>query len=181
MRRALAVVAVALALGLAGCAGGGTTPTVADTPTGTETPTATQTATPTVTEAETATPTATPTATEAETPTPTGSLSLDASIESVTECGQTCRDVTYTVTETGGSAVTNLRADITVMSGGETVWEGTDTVGDVAAGGTRERTERVELDQGAALTVAGNDGQVTIIVEFTAAEGATTATFERQF
>ena len=150
-RRYAAIGLLVVLVAIAGCSGAGDggagatpTETVTQTPTATATPTQTATATQT----PTATQTATATATATPTPTPTVApeeLGLTFEVRNITECGNTCRDVTYAVIDTEGDGASNVAADIDITSGGDPIWNGTESVGAVPAGGEVVRTVRVEV------------------------------------
>lgn len=186
-RQLVAIGLLAVLVAVAGCsnAGGGeATPTATATPTAEGTPTATQTqtatATPTVTEAATPTPagTATPTGTATD---QADELGLDLEITNITECGTTCRDVTYVVSDAAGDGARGVSTDTTITSGGERIWEGQQDLGDVPAGGSVEQTTRVEVGFGEARTVQENDGRVTIEIELAADGQSETIVREREF
>ncbi|MFC7133003.1 MULTISPECIES: hypothetical protein [Salinibaculum] len=191
-RRVVAIGLLAVLVAVAGCSqvgDGGASATPTETATATVTATATATATPTETTTATATPTAVPTVTATPTvtaaPTATGDvgaeLGLSLKIATITECGRTCRDVTYTVTDTDGDGADDVAANFTITSGGENIWEGRQRIGDVPAGGSVEQTVRVKVGLSEALTVSRNDNEVTITTDLTADGKTTTAVRDRQF
>ena len=178
-RRYVAIGLLVVLVAVAGCSGTGDGGAGA-TPTTTATVTATQTATATAT--PTATATQTPTATA--TPTVTGSaeeLGLAFETTNVSKCGDTCRDVTFAVTDTAGDGADDVAANITITSGGERIWQGQQEVGDVGANSTVEQTVRVEVSFSEAYAVSQNDGQVTITTVLSADGQTVTTVEERQF
>lgn len=90
-------------------------------------------------------------------------------VEEVTECGMTCRDVTATLhnnqneTATGVTVFTRIfaREDNTDMN--DLVWEGTVEVGTLASGDGHTSTQRIELSIRDARKVDRHDGWITIL------------------
>lgn len=132
-------------------------------------------------------PTATPTATGADggggsstpataTPTPPFTLSVDE----VTECGQTCRDVTVTLTNTRDEPATGVVAYTRIFAGQDTtdpddlIWETREDVGDLDAGGSNTRTMRVDLSLSEGLQVQSADGWITILTTVESADETVT-------
>lgn len=140
-------------------------------------------ATPTSTPASTAsTPSGdatTPTADSTSTPTATQGPAFDSEIESIERCGTTCRDVTATLTNTGGAPAENVVVETNVYADDRLLWEGRTDVGTLAAGESYTETRRIELGYADAYAVEQNDGWVTIetIVRF---DGGTMTLTERR-
>jgi hypothetical protein len=175
-RRCVALGVVVVLVAVAGCSGaGGESPGDTATETLSGTPTATQT--PTVTPTATATATQTPTAAAPE----QGALGLGFEIRNSSECGNACRDVTYAVVDTGGDGAGDVSAEIEITADGEPVWNGTESVGAVPAGGETVRTVRVEVGLSEAYAVSENDDRVTVTTVLAAGDRATTIEQERQF
>jgi hypothetical protein len=88
------------------------------------------------------------------------------SIDRIEECGRTCRDVTSTLTnqqETTSDDVTvYTRIYVGKDTDGDVAWQGTETVGSLAAGESHTVTRRVELSYSDAIAVEQNDGWVTV-------------------
>ncbi|ELZ91009.1 hypothetical protein [Haloferax sulfurifontis] len=88
-------------------------------------------------------------------------------VDDIEECGQTCRDVTSTITnqqDTGSSGVT-VYSRIFVGNGtdpDDEVWRGSQAVGDLAAGESYTTTKRVELSYSEAFAVRQADGWITV-------------------
>lgn len=173
-RRCVAI-GLLVVVAVAGCSG-------ADPGTTTAAPTATQTTTaaPTATEiaTATATPTETPTATPTTSPAKPG---LDFDVRAVSECGDLCRDVTYAVVDADGEGATDVVAAINMTADGEPIWDGTERVGDVPAGGVVEETVRIEVGISEGYAVAQNNNSVTVTTELTADGRTTTIVSKRQF
>jgi len=87
-------------------------------------------------------------------------------VESVERCGQTCRDVSSTVTNEGsaGAAGVTVYARLFVGQGtsGDLIWTGTEDVGRLPAGASHATTTRVELSLVEAAAVQSADGWITI-------------------
>jgi hypothetical protein len=180
MRRRALLGSLAAAVALSGCndtSSDGTTsePTPEErTLTPTETPTAS--ATGTGGDADASTPTGGPT------PTPAG-VEFDASLaESTSQCGFTCRTVTYTVTNRGTAPAADVTVGIRVATGGDQVYEGTQSIGDIGARSRKSGiTKNVDPGLGGGRKVQNNDGRVTVVLRPQAAGGAAaTFEFERQ-
>lgn len=88
-------------------------------------------------------------------------------INRIEECGQTCRDVTSTVTnqqETDASGVT-VYSRIFVGNSTDTddvVWQGNEEIGDLPGGESYQTTRRVKLSYSEAFAVQQADGWITI-------------------
>lgn len=133
--------------------------------------TATDTATPGgATDTDGSTPSDTPTATPER-------VRFDAEIEQITECGFTCRTLTYTIQNHGAGTAAGVEVGIRVFTGGEQVYEDSQTVGDIDARSQRTGVSKdVDPGLGAGRKIKSNDGQV--VVELTPrAEGGAAATF----
>ncbi|QZY00138.1 hypothetical protein [Halobaculum rubrum] len=89
-------------------------------------------------------------------------------VESIEECGQTCRDVTVQLdnnrneTATGVSVYTRIFAGNSTDSG-DMVWEGTRDVGSLAPGASTTETSRVELSYAEGYQIQQADGWITIL------------------
>lgn len=88
-------------------------------------------------------------------------------IEQVEECGETCRDVTVSLTNRQSDAASDVTVYTRVFAGnstddGDVVWRGTEAVGSLGAGETHTTTKRVELSYSEALAVERADGWVTV-------------------
>lgn len=100
--------------------------------------------------------------------TPTALPPFTFGVDSIEECGQTCRDVTVTLynqqddTATGVTVVTRLYAGQDNTDSGDQIWEGEVAVGSLDAGASYTTTERVELSFGEAFSVQQRDGWITV-------------------
>lgn len=90
-------------------------------------------------------------------------------VDEIEECGQTCRDVTATLTSDRNETASEVTVYIRIFAGenstdpDDLVWEGTEEVGTLEAGGTHTTTERIDLSLWDARKVEQNDGWITIL------------------
>jgi hypothetical protein len=88
------------------------------------------------------------------------------SIDSIEECGRTCRDVTSTLTNRQDATAENVTVYTRIFVGngtdGDVVWEGTEPVGTLDAGESYTATRRVELSYSDALAIQQNGGWITV-------------------
>ncbi|KTG27610.1 hypothetical protein [Haloferax profundi] len=106
--------------------------------------------------------TATSTATTAEPADP-----FAFTIVRIEECGQTCRDVTSTLTNRQDTGATGVTVYSRIFAGNSTasddeIWRGSESVGDLGAGESYTTTRRVELSFSEAFAVQQSDGWITI-------------------
>jgi hypothetical protein len=106
-------------------------------------------------------------------PTTTTDSEYAFTIERVENCGNTCRDVTARLTNSGGEPRENVRVATTVLADGEMLWSGNETVGTLASGQSHVSTERVEVGFSGGLQLRANDGYVTIVTEVRSENGTT--------
>ncbi|MFB6218869.1 MAG: hypothetical protein ABEH77_06780 [Halobacteriaceae archaeon] len=104
-------------------------------------------------------------------------------VERVEACGETCREVTTTLANEQSTAATGVTVHTRVYAGdgtdGEFVWEGTESVGDLAAGDSYTATERIDLSLMEAYAVRQAGGTVTIETTVESAGGTVTFTEQR--
>ncbi|MDZ7849482.1 MAG: hypothetical protein U5K70_01260 [Halodesulfurarchaeum sp.] len=104
------------------------------------------------------------------------------SIDDIEACGSTCRDVTSSLTNNQDETATNVTVYVRIFAGedntnsADMVWEGTEEVGTMEAGGTHTTTERVELSLQEGLMIDQEDGWITILT--TVQSDDTTVTFQ---
>ena len=104
------------------------------------------------------------------------------SIDDIEECGQTCRDVTSTLTNHQNETATSVTVYVRIFAGEDNtnsedmVWEGTEGVGTMEAGGTHTTTKRVELSLQEGRMIEQEDGWITILT--TVESDDTTVTFK---
>jgi hypothetical protein len=125
-----------------------------------------------------------PTATPSETPTGDGVTATDDgtagtatptatapppfvfSIDAIETCGQTCRDVTSTLTNQQDTTAENVTVYTRIFVGngtdGDVAWKGSEPVGTLDAGESYTATRRVELSYGDALAIKRNGGWITV-------------------
>ncbi|KAB1193811.1 hypothetical protein GJR96_10335 [Haloferax sp. MBLA0076] len=85
----------------------------------------------------------------------------------IEECGQTCRDVTSTLTNQQETGATGVTVYSRIFAGNSTasddeIWRGSESVGDLDAGESYTTTRRVELSFSEAFAVQQADGWITI-------------------
>jgi hypothetical protein len=88
-------------------------------------------------------------------------------IDRIEECGQTCRDVTSTVTNRQSEAASGVTVYSRIYVGNSTdsddvVWRGSEEIGDLAAGESYTATKRVQLSFSEAFAVQQADGWITV-------------------
>jgi hypothetical protein len=88
-------------------------------------------------------------------------------IDSIEQCGQTCRDVTATLHNNQNRTASNVTVYSRIYAGNSTnqsdrIWTGQEQIGTLEAGGSDTRTQRVELSASEGFAVQQNDGWVTI-------------------
>lgn len=89
-------------------------------------------------------------------------------IDTVEVCGQTCRDVTATVTNqqnqtaTGVTVFTRIYAGENTTASEDQVWEGIEDIGRLEAGASETSTRRVELSLQEARQIDQAGGWITI-------------------
>ncbi|WP_049916474.1 hypothetical protein [Haloferax volcanii] len=88
-------------------------------------------------------------------------------VDDIEKCGQTCRDVTSTITNQQDTDSSGVTVYSRIFVGNDTdpddeVWRGTQAVGDLAAGESYTTTKRVELSYSEAFAVQQADGWITV-------------------
>lgn len=87
-------------------------------------------------------------------------------VDEIHDCGETCRDVTATVENTGDEPAESVTVSTRIFAGENStealVWEGTEAVGTLAAGEAHTSTKRVDLSLTEAYAIDQNDGWITI-------------------
>lgn len=107
------------------------------------------------------------------------------SIDNIDKCGQTCRDVTATLSNEQDTAASNVTVYTSIYAGNSTdssdrVWSGTEDVGNMEAGGTHTSTNRIELSFAEANQIQNNDGWITVVTTVESAEQTVTFKDRRQ-
>ena len=101
-------------------------------------------------------------------------------IDSIEECGRTCRDVTVTLANEQDEQATDVVVYTRLYAGQDNtadddlVWQGKEEVGTLAAGGSHTATKRVELSLQEALKIENGGGYVTIVTTVQTAERTVT-------
>jgi len=108
------------------------------------------------------------------------SASFAYGVDTIEECGQTCRDVTATITNDGNGTAEGISVETNIYTDGDLIWEGGEEIGTLDASADYTSTQRVDLSFGDAAKVEDNDGWITIetIVRFDS--GQEVITEERQ-
>ena len=87
-------------------------------------------------------------------------------VDSAEACGQTCRDVTSTLSNTGDADATSVAVSTRIYAGrtaeSGVVWEGRESVGALPAGESYTTTRRVELSLAGAVAVQNAGGWITV-------------------
>jgi hypothetical protein len=105
-------------------------------------------------------------------------------IDSIEECGQTCRDVTSTLTNQQDTTAENVTVSTRIFAGqgtdGDEIWRGQEDAGTLAAGESYTATNRVELSLSEGLKIQNNDGWITVQTTVETEDQTVTFTDERQ-
>ncbi|MDT3436998.1 hypothetical protein [Haloarcula sp. 1CSR25-25] len=87
-------------------------------------------------------------------------------VDAIEECGQTCRDVTSTLTNQQNSTAEAVTVSTRIYAGndtdGDVVWEGSEDVGTLEAGESYSTTRRVDLSFRDAYAIQRADGRITV-------------------
>lgn len=102
-------------------------------------------------------------------------------IQQIEQCGQTCRDVTVTLTNQQNTTAEDVAVYTRIYAGNSTakedlVWSGQEDVGTMAAGESVTETQRVKLSYMEAYSVKQADGWITVVTTIESAD--TTITFK---
>lgn len=101
-------------------------------------------------------------------------------VRSVEECGTTCRDVTVSVRNRGGTDAENVDVSVRLLTGDTEVWRGTQSFDRVDAGEARTQTRRINIGYVDGARIRANDGYVTIETTITWDGGEETFSERRQ-
>jgi V8-like Glu-specific endopeptidase/uncharacterized membrane protein len=104
---------------------------------------------------------------------------ISVQIDNVSSCGLTCRDLTYTVENPTDETLEDVDVDVTLLTEGDAVWNGSEAFDQITPG-TRTETRTVELSSSAGYEIAKNDYNVTIEVEIRTASERKTVTIDGQ-
>ncbi|WP_148414429.1 hypothetical protein [Haloferax sp. KTX1] len=88
-------------------------------------------------------------------------------VDNIENCGQTCRDVTSTITNQQDADSSGVTVYSRIFVGNSTdpddeVWRGSQAVGDLAEGESYTTTKRVKLSYSEAFAVRQADGWITV-------------------
>ncbi|MBB6645587.1 hypothetical protein [Halobellus ruber] len=123
---------------------------------------------------------ATTTADGASTATPPFGFTIDK----IEKCGQTCRDVTSTLTNQQDATAENGTVHTRIFAGrgtdGDEIWRGNEDVGTLPAGDSYTTTRQVELSYAEALKISNNDGWITVQTTVETENRTVTFTDERK-
>lgn len=116
--------------------------------------------------------------------TSTATPPFDFTIDTIEECGQTCRDVTSTLTNQQDTTAENVTVYTRIIAGqgtgGDEIWRGSEDVGTLPAGESYTTTRQVDLSFADALKIENSDGWITVQTTVETADGTITFTNERQ-
>ena len=99
---------------------------------------------------------------------------LEATLENLSTCGPTCRNVTATLRHEGETAATNVSLDMRLTANGTQVWSGTRSIGRLEGDETVRWVQSADVGFGGSGTVLENDGYVTVWFEVGHADGSET-------
>lgn len=106
------------------------------------------------------------------------------SVDRIETCGDTCRDVTSTLTNRQSDSATNVTVETKIYAGngtdGDTVWTGTESVGTLNADESYTSTERVDLSLTDSYAIEQNDGWATIETTINSDDETVTITEQQQ-
>ena len=94
-----------------------------------------------------------------------GPTRFEATVENLSTCGPTCRNVTATLRNEGETPATNVSLDMHLTANGSQVWTGTRSIGRLEPGATVRWVQSADVGFGGSGTVLENDGYVTIWFE----------------
>ncbi|GGL69307.1 hypothetical protein [Halocalculus aciditolerans] len=105
------------------------------------------------------------------------------SVDEITQCGQTCRNVTVTLNNEQSTAAKNVTVYSRIYAGNNTnpdnrVWSGRQQVGQIAANSSYTDTQTVKLSYSEGYAVQQHDGWITILT--TVKSEGETVTFKMQ-
>lgn len=104
-------------------------------------------------------------------------------VERIEQCGQTCRDVTVTLTNEQNRTAANVTVYTRIYAGnstaeGDRVWQGKQEVGTMEPESSFTGTERVQLSYREGYAIKQQDGWITIVTTVQSAD--TTLTFRER-
>ncbi|SDG35415.1 hypothetical protein [Halorientalis regularis] len=116
-----------------------------------------------------------------QTETPEPSIQFNAELNSITKCGTTCREIDYTIQNTGRAAAEGVTARIRVRTGGEQVYNEAQSIDNIPSRAQKSGiVHEIDVGIGGGSKIKSNDGEVTLFLEPEASNGAAeTFSFER--
>ena len=96
------------------------------------------------------------------------------SVDRVEECGNTCRDVTASLTNNGGNPRESVTVTTEIYAGEDRVWKGGRDLGTLAPDETETRTHRVDVGYLGGAKIKGNGGTVTVVTTVDWSDGSAT-------
>ncbi|GGK67610.1 hypothetical protein [Haloarcula sebkhae] len=106
------------------------------------------------------------------------------SVDSIKECGRTCRDVTSTLANQQNSTAADVTVYTRIYAGnstdGDVVREGSEDVGSLEAEGSYTTTRRVDLSFSDAYAIEQADGWITIRTTVETADRTVTLSDQRE-
>ncbi|MEF8839563.1 MAG: hypothetical protein V5A18_08670 [Haloarculaceae archaeon] len=103
-----------------------------------------------------------------------GPTRYEATVENLSTCGPTCRNMTATLRHTGRNTTTNVSLDMRLTANGSEVWSGTRSIGRLRPGQTVRWVQSADVGFGGSQTVIENDGYVMVWIEVGHAGGSET-------
>ncbi|NHN61168.1 MULTISPECIES: hypothetical protein [Halorussus] len=100
-------------------------------------------------------------------------------IQSIEDCGSTCRDVTARLDNSGGAVREEVEVTTKMYADDDLLWAGNETVGRLGPGESHTSTRRVDVGFSGGLAISANDGYVTIVT-VVRSEGGTARFSERR-
>ncbi|MFB6123634.1 MAG: hypothetical protein ABEJ78_09275 [Haloferacaceae archaeon] len=107
-------------------------------------------------------------------------VAFSFAIDGIERCGQRCRDVTVTLTNTGESSASNTHVTTHIFAGDTKIWQGRGDLATVDAGEAVTRTRRVKIGYLDAARIKSNDGYIRIETTVTWDGGSTQFVDRRQ-
>jgi hypothetical protein len=106
-------------------------------------------------------------------------------VNAIEECGQTCRDVTSTLTNQQNGTAEGITVYTRIHAGnatddGDVVWEGSEDVGTLETDESYTTSRRVELSFGDAYAIEQADGWITIRTTVETADRTVTLSDQRK-
>jgi hypothetical protein len=116
-----------------------------------------------------------------QTDTPEPSVQFNAELNSMTECGTTCREIDYTIQNTGKAVAEGVTVRIRVRTGGDEVYNKTQSIDNIPSRAQKSGIiHQIDVGIGGGSNIKSNDGEVTLFLEPEASSGASeTFSFER--